>query len=84
MHHFPHRLAATFCAAGLAAFSLTAFAADATILHVFGGKKDGDGLSSPLIIDAAGRLFEITRLDSTFDIQPSVDAAVARVRVDAA
>ncbi len=57
MHHFPHRLAATLCAASLATFSLAAGAADATILHVFGGKKDGDGLSSPLIVDAAGRLF---------------------------
>jgi anti-sigma B factor antagonist len=26
------------------------------------------------------RLFEITRLDSTFDITPDVDAAIARVR----
>src|SRR4051812_42674507 len=26
------------------------------------------------------RLFEITRLDSTFDIQPNVDAAIERVR----
>jgi anti-sigma B factor antagonist len=26
------------------------------------------------------RLFEITRLDSTFDIEPDVDAAIARVR----
>jgi anti-sigma B factor antagonist len=35
--------------------------------------------SNPTVL----RLFEITRLDSTFDIQPSVDTAVERVRAAA-
>ena len=37
-------------------------------------------VSNPTVL----RLFEITRLDTTFDIQPSRDAALARVRDAAA
>jgi anti-sigma B factor antagonist len=37
-------------------------------------------VSNPTVL----RLFEITRLDSTFDIQPTRDAALARVQSDGA
>ena len=59
MHSFVHRCA-TLVAASLLAGPLAALASQATVIHVFGGKKDGDEPTAPMIIDAAGNLYGTT------------------------
>lgn len=60
MHRFASRLAARACAAGVALAAFAASAAQVTVLHVFGGRKDGDRPSAPMIADAAGNLYGTT------------------------
>jgi len=69
------------CALAAAAWAPPASAADMTILHVFGGKKDGDNLGSPLIMDAAGNLYGTSTFGGSrdggtaFRLSPPADGA---------